>query len=201
MMGYPGSCRLSATYSCVGQGTLRLRIEAETDAATLVNLAPHSYFTLDGTDTIGAHTLEIAAQHYLPTGPDSLPTGEVRGVEATPFDFRYARVIGGTSTPYDHNYCLSPERTAIRPVARLSSPASGLAMTLATTEAGLQFYDGYKLDVPVAGLDGRRYGAHAGLCLEPQVWPDAINHLGFPSPVLRPGERYVQETEYRFGVF
>lgn len=198
MMGYPGTCRLSATYSCEEQATLRLCIEAETDRVTLVNLAPHSYFNLDGAETICSHTLEISAQHYLVTGPDSLPTGEMRPVDATPFDFRRPRMVDSAATFFDHNYCLSRQRVARRPVARLSSPFSGIAMTLATTEAGLQFYDGHKLDVPVAGLDGRRYGANAGLCLEPQVWPDAVNQPGFPTPLLRPGERYVQESEYRF---
>lgn len=201
-MGYPGTCELTATYSMTGNGTLHLRIEARCDQATIVNLAPHSYFNLDGESDIRSHMLEIAADRYLPTGPDFLPTGEARPVEASAFDFRRPRSPHDETRPaYDHNFCLSNERTGMREVARFSSPLSGVSMTLSTTEPGLQFYDGHKLDVPVPGLDERRYGSAAGLCLEPQVWPDAINHAGFPSAVLRPGERYLQETQYRFAAF
>lgn len=200
-MGYPGACRFIATYSMDGRGTLHLRIEAEADRPTIVNLAPHSYFNLDGGETIGAHELRIDADAYLPKGDDDIPTGEVRPVADTPFDFRVSRPIDGgegEALPFDHNFCLSNTWLPIRKVARLSSKLSGVAMTLATTEPGLQFYDGSKLDVPLAGLEGRRYGPRAGLCLEPQTWPDAINHSHFPSPVLRPGERYLHETRYRF---
>lgn len=203
-MGYPGACRFAATYSMTGAGTLHLRIEAEADRPTPVNLAPHGYFNLDGGETIGGHELSIDAAAYLPTDGDGMPTGEVRSVAGTEFDFRERRAVdrgrGRDVRPFDHNYCLWITRVPIREVAHLRSPVSGVAMTLATTEPGLQFYDGSKLDVAIAGLEGRRYGRRAGLCLEPQTWPDAINHPGFPSPVLRPGERYLQETSYRFTI-
>jgi aldose 1-epimerase len=203
-MGYPGACRFTVTYSMAGAATLHLRIEAEADRPTLVNLAPHGYFNLDGSETIGAHELRIDAAAYLPTDGDGIPTGEVRAVAGTAFDFRVSRSVDrGTredASPFDHNYCLSAARVLIREVAYLRSPLSGVAMTMATTEPGLQFYDGSKLDVPVAGLEGRRYGRRAGLCLEPQIWPDAINHPDFPSPVVRPGERYLHETSYRFAL-
>jgi aldose 1-epimerase len=201
-MGYPGACRFTATYSMTGAGALHLRIEAEADRPTIVNLAPHSYFNLDGSETIGAHELRIDASAYLPADDDGIPTGEVRSVADTPLDFRALRRIdrgrGEDDPPFDHNFCLSNKRMAMREVACLSSRLSSVAMSLATTEPGLQFYDGSKLDVPVAGLEGRRYGPRAGLCLEPQIWPDAVNHKGFPSPVLRPGERYLHETRCRF---
>ena len=203
-MGYPGACRLAVNYAMIGAGTLHLRIEAEADRPTILNLAPHSYFNLDGSEAIDAHELMIDAPAYLPTDEDHIPTGEVRPVADTAFDFRESRAIdrdrSGDALPFDHNFCLSGARLPIREVAYLSSPLSGVAMALATTEPGLQFYDGSKLDVPVAGLKGRHYGRCAGLCLEPQMWPDGINHAGFPSPVVRPGERYLQETSYRFTI-
>lgn len=199
-MGYPGTCRLSATYEIRDPATLSLVLEAETDAPTLVNLAPHSYFNLDGSETIDAHELRIDAARYLPVDKDFLPTGEIRPVEGTRFDFRTARPVRQSKMAYDHNFCLSDKRVAKRDVAWLRSPSSGIEMTLATTEPGLQLYDGAKLGVAVPGLNGRRYGRFAGLCLEPQVWPDAINRTQFPSPILRPGERYRHETEYRFSV-
>lgn len=203
-MGYPGACRFAATYAMTGAGTLHLRIEAEADRPTPVNLAPHGYFNLDGSAAIGGHELRIDAAAYLPTDADGIPTGEVRPVAGTAFDFRQPRPVDRgkqeDAAPFDHNYCLSAASMPIREVAHVRSPLSGVAMTVATTEPGLQFYDGSKLAVPVAGLEGRSYGRRAGLCLEPQAWPDAVNHAGFPSPVLRPGERYLQETSWRFGV-
>lgn len=201
-MGYPGACRFAATYSMTGAATLHLRMEAEADRPTPVNLAPHGYFNLDGNAAIGGHELRIDAAAYLPREEDGVPTGEVRPVAGTEFDFRAPRAVdregGRNVTFFDHNYCLSAARVPIREVARLRSAVSGVSMTLATTEPGVQFYDGSMLDVAVAGLEGRRYGPRAGLCLEPQIWPDAINHADFPSPVLRPGERYLHETSYRF---
>jgi aldose 1-epimerase len=98
----------------------------------------------------------------------------------------------------DHNFCLSRERGPLRPVARLASPASGVAMELRTTEPGLQVYDGAKINVDLPGLSGQTLGAHAGIALEPQVWPDANHHDDFPQAVLRPGEVYQQHTQYIF---
>jgi len=201
-MGYPGACHFSVSYSMTGAGTLHLRMEAEVDRPSVVNLAPHTYFNLDGTDTIDRHELRIDAAAYLPTDGDGLPTGEIRPVEGTAFDFRTARAVaqgGKRATPsYDHNFCLSDKWGRLREVARLSSPRSGVSMTVATTEPGLQFYDGSRLDVQVPGLEGRRYGRRAGLCLETQGWPDAVNRPDFPSSVVSPGVPYLQETSYRF---
>lgn len=203
--GYPGNCRISVTYRLGGEGVLDVRYEASTDQATLANLCQHSYFNLDGSRDILAHELEIAAGHYLPVDADTIPTGEVRSVEGTAFDFRQMRAIGmtddeGRPVVYDHNFCLSDRRVAKRQVARLRSPSSGVSMVVQTTEPGVQFYAGSKIHVPssVSGLDGAVYGACAGLCLETQIWPDAINHPHFPNAVLRPGEVLVQETDYIF---
>ena len=108
------------------------------------------------------------------------------------------RFDGSEQALYDHNFCLSTERTAKRSVALARSLNSGVSLEVRTTEPGVQFYAGFKLDVPVPGLDGRKYGPFAGFCLETQIWPDAINHEGFPDAVLRPGEVLRQETDYIF---
>lgn len=200
--GYPGRVEATARYEIPPAGDrLRIVLEAVTDRPTLVNLATHSYFNLDGSPGIGAHLLQIEADAYLPVDGEAIPTGEVRPVAGTPFDFRRLRRIDdhGGDVAHDHNFCLSAMPTSEpRAVARLVGQESGLAMDVLTTEPGLQFYDGYKLAVPCPGLGGRRYGPRAGLCLEPQRWPDSPNHRHFAGAVLRPGELYRQVTEYRF---
>ncbi len=201
--GYPGNCRVWATYALGDQGRLSVRYEAETDLPTLANLCQHSYFNLDGSADILGHELMIEATHYLPVDQNLIPTGHLQPVEGTVFDFRQQRRIGEAridSLPvhYDHNFCLSPARTEKRLVARLKSLRSGVTMDVETTESGVQFYAGGKMNVAMPGLEGRHYGAFAGLCLETQVWPDAANHPHFPTAVLRPGERLVQETDYVF---
>lgn len=201
--GYPGNAQISAEYRLGGEGRLSVRYEARADQPTLVNLCQHSYFNLDGSPDILGHELMIAAERYLPVDAQTIPTGEQRDVNGTPFDFRRPKPVGkdraeGKPFPYDHNFCLSSERMAKRPVACLKSPLSGVSMDVVTTEAGVQFYAGSKINVPVPGLGGRTYGPFAGLCLETQVWPDAINHRDFPASALRPGEVLIQETDYIF---
>lgn len=201
--GYPGNCRIRATYALGDGGLLSVRYEAETDQLTLANLCQHSYFNLDGSADILDHELMIDAAHYLPVNQDLIPTGDLQPVAGTVFDFRNGRRIGqarieGLPVPYDHNFCLSRARTGKRRMAWLKSPQSGITMEVATTEPGVQFYAGGKMNVAVPGLEGRRYGAFAGLCLETQVWPDAVNHPHFPSALLMPGETLVQETDYVF---
>ncbi|WP_136658306.1 aldose epimerase family protein [Nitratireductor sp. XY-223] len=201
-MGYPGNCGISCTYRLKPGGVLSVVLEAETDRPTLCNLAHHSYFNLDGGDTILDHEAMIAADHYLPVDGELIPTGEICAVAGTEFDFTEMRPIrlGGRETPfgYDHNFCLSDARGPKRAVALVRSLCSGIAMEVWTGEPGLQFYTGLKLNVPVPGLDGRRYGSCGGFCMESQVWPDSPNHPQFPSAVLRPGTRLLQETDYIF---
>ncbi|GAB5376653.1 MAG: hypothetical protein AcusKO_31150 [Acuticoccus sp.] len=120
----------------------------------------------------------------------------------TDLDFRKARRVGanpsGAPSRLDTNFCVSTERVALRHVARAFAPSTGIALDVATTEPGLQVYDGYQLDVPVPGLDGRKMGPNAGLCLETQVWPDAANHPRYPQATLMPGRRLTQVTHYAF---
>lgn len=201
--GYPGNCRISATYGLNEGGVLAVSYTAETDRPTIANLCQHSYFNLDGSPDVLAHELMIAADHYLPVNDQTIPTGELAPVAGTVFDFRRPKAIGlerieGRPVGYDHNFCLSRHAVDKRLVATLKSPVSGIRMDVHTSEPGVQFYAGWKMNVPVAGLDGRTYGPYAGLCLETQIWPDSVNHAHFPNAVLRPGERLVQNTDYIF---
>lgn len=202
-MGYPGRLTARCTYRAAADGAVSVELGAETDAPTLCNLAHHSYFNLDdgGATPVLDHQLEIEAESYLPVDDELIPTGEVRPVAGTDFDFRSMRPIRWVrdgQVVYDHNFCLSAERVALRTVARAEGARSGVRLEVRTTEPGVQFYAGHKLATPVPGLGGIAYGPHSGFCLEPQVWPDAANRPDFPSAVLRPGERYRQVTEYRF---
>lgn len=201
--GYPGNCTVTADYRLLDGGVLNVCYRSRTDRPTLANLCQHSYFNLDGSPDILDHEIRINADRYLPVDGNTVPTGEIAAVEGTPFDLRAwtaigLGLVGGEQLPYDHNFCLSRERTAKRAVASVRSPVSGLRMDVLTTEPGLQFYAGSKIDVPVPGLAGRSYAAYAGLCLETQIWPDAVNHPDFPNAILRPGEVLVQETDYVF---
>lgn len=197
-MGFPGNLRARCTYRLAADA-LTVEITATTDAPTLANFSHHSYFNLDdgGASPILDHALLLVADAYLPVDGEAIPTGEIRPVTGTPFDFRSSRRIG-TDAEYDHNFCLAPARRAPVEVARLSGARSGVTMTVATGEPGLQFYAGLRTARDAPGLDGITYGEHAGLCLEAQVWPDAPNKPHFPQAVLRPGETLRQVTAYRF---
>jgi aldose 1-epimerase len=200
--GYPGNCTVTCTYRLSGEGVLSVVYEATADAATPANLCQHSYFNLEGGPDALGHDIMIAADHYLPTDERQVPTGEIRSVEGTAFDLRemtpMRRQTEGDRISYDHNFCLAPERRAKHSVALVRSINSGVSMEVRTTEPGVQFYSGFKMNVPVAGLEGRSYGPYAGFCLETQIWPDAINHENFPQAVLRPSEILRQETDYVF---
>lgn len=192
-MGFPGEMQIAAEVALIENG-LSFTLSARTDAPTVCSLAHHGFFDLDGRGDIRNHSLMIAAEHYLPVNDDLIPTGEIRPVAEGDFDFRSSRRIG--SAGYDHNFCLSDGQRPLRQVATLTGE-SGLSMHVETTACGLQFYDGaYMHEVP--GLDGRRYGPHAGLALETQHWPDAPNQPGFPNAVLRPGQDHSETTVYRF---
>jgi aldose 1-epimerase len=203
-MGYPGRLTARCTYRLEDAGTLSVHLEAETDAPTLCNLAQHSYFNLDdgGVVDVLGHSLEIESDAYLPVDDEMIPTGELRPVEGTDFDFRAMRPIrreqNGDQVIYDHNFCLGQKRAPLRTIARAAGRRSGVRLEVRSSEPGVQFYAGHKISLPVLGLQNIRYGSRSGFCLEPQIWPDAANRASFPSAVLRPGETYRQVTEYRF---
>jgi aldose 1-epimerase len=201
--GYPGNVEVTVRYTIEPPATIRMDATATTDAPTLVNLAQHSYFNLDGSPDILGHEVTIFADAYTPVDDDLIPTGEIRSVAGTPYDLRSPQPIGrtvdGKRFVYDINYVLGRDRAATpRPAARLRSPKSGIALAVSTTEPGVQFYDGVMMAVGVPGLGGRRYPVNGGCCFEPQLYPDAPNHPGFPSSLLRPGETYRQTSLFAF---
>ncbi|MBX3577191.1 MAG: galactose mutarotase [Rhizobiaceae bacterium] len=203
-MGFPGTLDATCTYRIAAPGTLAVELSATADRPTLCNLAHHSYFNLDdgGAGTILDHRLMLAAGAYLPVDEELIPTGVVQPVDGTPFDFRIARPIrheaSGTQTIYDHNFCFGAQRGPLRQLVWAQGAVSGVEMEVWSTEPGVQFYAGHNVARSVPGLGGRTYRAWAGFCMEPQVWPDSPNRPYFPQAVLRPGEVYRQQTEYRF---
>ncbi len=201
--GYPGEVRARCRYEIAGPGRLVITLEATTDAPTLVNLATHAYFNLDGGADILDHEVTIPAATYTPYDDHLIPTGAFAAVEGGTHDFRHPRPlrmeVDGERVRYDANFVVAEAPAAEpRPMARVRGPASGLVLEVHSTEPCLQFYDGAKIDIPVRGTDGRRFVPCAGLCLEPQRIPDAVNHAAFPTPRLDPGETYRQVTEYHF---
>lgn len=202
-MGYPGRVEALVRYTLTGTGALRLKITATTDRTTPVNLTQHAYFNLDGSDSILDHTLEIAAESYLPVDEDLIPTGEIRKVAWTPYDFREGRRLrrkpGEEAVVYDHNFCLADApRETVEFAAALEDGAGERRMEVWTSEPGLQLFDAPRMAIPVPGLAGKRYGPHAGLCLEAQRWPDSVHHDGFTRVLLQPSETYSHVTEFRF---
>lgn len=209
--GYPGTMSVACTYRMLEPATLRMELTATCDMPTPLCLSQHSYFNLDGSADILDHTLQIAADSYTPVDADNIPTGEIRSVHGTCYDYRQPRSVrlmndAGQPIHYDVNFALrradlhsmGANAQPVAHAATLASLRNGVELQVWTTEPGLQLYDGYKLDVPVAGLGGARYRANAGVCLEAQYFPDSPNHPHFPDAILRPGDVYRQLTEFRF---
>lgn len=197
--GFPGVRRISALYEVFAPATLALTLEATTDAPTLMNLANHCYWNLGPSPTTIGHKLQVSATRFLPATDGSFPTGEIADVAGTRFDFRNGRFVeAGTEGPLDNNLCLADARSPLRAAAALTGP-TGVEMRMATTEPGLQIFDGRNLEMPgFASMDGSPHAAYAGIALEAQFWPDAPANPGFPSILLRPGEDWRQETRWSF---
>ena len=200
-MGFPGELRATCVYRFLEPATLRVELSAVADRATLVNLTQHAYFNLDGSADILDHELELSSEFYTPSDAELIPTGEIRAVAGSPYDFRSPRTIrNDAGVAYDTNFVVAraPGPDGLAFVARLRSPKNRLALELHSTEPGVQVYDSAKLNCPVLGLDGARYGAHAGLCLEPQAFPDSPNRRHFTDTVLHPDQEYRHISEFRF---
>ncbi|MEV7398641.1 aldose epimerase family protein [Aeromicrobium sp. NPDC092404] len=202
--GYPGTLDTRVIYTLEG-AALDIRIEAETDRPTLVNVVNHAYFNLAGHDsgTVLDQVLQINAEAYTPVDAELLPTGEILPVEGTPYDFRSPTPIGTNidavgANGFDHNWVLDGD--GMRQVATLTDPASGRRLTLVTDQPGTQVYTGGHLEGASAKGDQGAYAAFAGVTAEMQTYPDSINHPTFPQRVLRPGETYVNVVRYEFSV-
>lgn len=204
--GYPGEVQVSVCYTLQGE-TLTAEYQARSTKTTPINLTNHAYFNLagQGAADIYDHQVSINAQSYLPVDDTTIPTGEIRGVEGTPFDLRQPVLIGPRlkevpGPGFDHNFCLLSPRDAWteRHAARVCHPASGRVLEVSTNQPGVQFYTANYLDGSMVGKGGSRYGKHSSFCLEAQNWPDAVNQASFPDCLLRPGEVYRHVTRYTF---
>lgn len=196
-MGFPGTLLADVRYRIVGEAGLEVILRARTDKPTLCSLSQHSYFNLHdaGASSINNHKLMVDASRYVAVDPYDVPDGTTVEVAGTPLDFTSEKPVGNTMM--DINYCLSDARVPMRHVARVVGD-SGVTMDIETTEPGLQLYTADYLDRLPPRENGVQYGARSGICLEPQVWPDAANNAHFPSAVLNPGETLRQETTYTF---
>jgi aldose 1-epimerase len=203
--GYPGNLAVIVTYELL-MDKLFITYEAETDKATVLNLTNHSYFNLAGEGTILDHILYVNASRYTPVNAELIPTGEIANVEGTPFDFRKPKTIGkdyaemgGDPVGYDHNFVLDASDQELTLAAKAMDPMSGRYVEVSTTEPGVQFYTGNFLDGSLSSED-HTYVKNAGFCLETQHFPDSPNQSEFPSTILRPGEKFISQTIFRFGV-
>jgi aldose 1-epimerase len=208
--GYPGNLNAQVTYTLTDDNELMIDYEAVTDAPTIVNLTHHSFFNLAGAGNgdILNHLLTIQADKFTPVDSGLIPTGELKPVKGTPFDFTKPTPIGqhinetneqlANGKGYDHNWVLIKKANELSLAASVTEPTSGRVMEVWTTEPGLQFYSGNFLDGTNIGKGGKKYEYRTGFCLEAQHFPDSPNHPDFPSTILRPGETYSQKTIYRF---
>lgn len=198
-MGFPGALDVTVRYAIAPGPALVIEVTATTDDETLCNFAQHSFFNLSGQPTVADHMLSCPAERRTETDAELIPTGETPLVAGTRHDWRQPVPLGERLDRglIDDNLCLGDRRLpSPRPVARLSAPG-GPVLHLESTEPGLQVYAGDHIRPDAPGLAGTPYRRFAGLALEPQLWPDAPNHPGFPSARLRPGETYRQITRIR----
>ena len=207
--GFPGNLKVTATYRLTDANELRIDYSATTDKPTVVNLTNHSYFNLKGQgsgDVLG-HLVTLHAERFTPVDAGLIPTGELRPVAGTVFDFRQPTSIGSRigqddeqlklGGGYDHNFVLTRSGQGLALAARVEEPSSGRVLEVLTTEPGVQFYTANGLG-NLRGKGGAVYGRRSGFCLETQHFPDSPNQPKFPSTVLKPRQTFRSTTVFRF---
>lgn len=209
--GYPGTLNVKVTYTLSNENSLRIDYEATTDKNTVINLTNHSYFNLTGLKRdILNHEVYIKSDSMVPVNATLIPTGKLRAVKGTPFDFNEPTLVGKRINDvadeqikngggYDHCWVISGADKSLSLFATVKDPESGRFMEVYTTEPAVQFYSGNFLDGTLTGK-GATYGKRFGLCLETEHYPDSPNQPQFPSTELKPGETYKTSTEYKFSV-
>ncbi len=211
--GFPGNLNVKLTMTLTDDNAIDLQYEAETDKETVVNLTNHSYFNLSGdaNNTILGDLLMINADGFTPVDDTFMTTGEIASVEGTPMDFRTPTVIGEridnydfeqlkNGDGYDHNWVLKTNGDISQVAATVLSPATGIQLDVYTVEPGLQVYTSNFLDGTATGKNGAVYGKRNAICLETQKFPDSPNKPHWPSPYLKPGEKYTSRCIYKFSV-
>jgi len=210
--GFPGNVTARVIYTLTDDNAIDIAYEATTDRTTIINMTNHSYFNLSGDPEhpILDNVLTLDADNYTPVDSTFMTTGRIAAVNGTPFDFRRGKTIGQeidaddeqlrNGHGYDHNWVLNTAGDATAPAATLTSPISGIRLTVFTDEPGIQVYTGNFLDGTVRGKGGTAYGHRTAVCLETQHYPDSPNKPEWPSVVLEPGQTYRSHCIYRFSV-
>jgi len=210
--GYPGNLKVTVVYHLTAANELKIDYTATTDKDTVINLTNHSYFNLKGAGNgdILDQIMMLNADKFTPVDGGLIPTGELKPVAGTPFDFTKPTRIGARINQddeqlklgkgYDHNWVLNRQGPGLSLAARVVEETTGRTMEVLTTEPAIQFYTGNFLDGTVVGKGGKRYDQRSAFCLETQHYPDSPNKPNFPSTELKPGQTYKTTTVYRFGV-
>ena len=208
--GYPGNLRARVVYTLTNNNELKIDYTESTDKDTVTNLTHHSYFNLkgEGNGDILEHVVVLRATRFIPTDAGSIPTGEIRNVAGTPFDFMKGNTIGARinnedqqlrfGNGYDQTWVIEGHMGTLRQAAIVYEPTTGREMQVWTTEPGVQFYTGNFLDAAIIGKSGKPYPRRSGFCLETQHYPDSPNKPNFPTTTLRKGATYRSTTIYRF---
>jgi aldose 1-epimerase len=208
--GYPGNLAVTAVYTLTDDNALRLEYTAMTDKDTIINLTQHSYFNLAGKGDVLGHVVMIPADKFTPVDSTLIPTGELKPVEGTPFDFRTPTAIGARinqddeqlkfGNGYDHNWVFNKQPGALTLMGRVYEPTTGRVLEVWSTEPGMQFYTGNFLNGTNKGKGGWVYQFRDAFTMEPQHYPDSPNHPNFPSVELKPGQIYKNVIIYKFSV-